>query len=579
MSFPKLRQKHATFLRGAPPITTGDQFWKQKTFRERCYDWASGLNKTDVPCSTVPSVLLLFYIFKMSLYVALYYSFFLDKELSLWAEKNVKRGIIYTMLGDAVGLNSTCGPLGFRSGLKPFFVPLYNFLTPGTITAPLIPGVPARRSIWLVMAYIIYLVTLFRALLAPNTVGPYEAIPVVTVLAFITPFDFIITEASRGEHYGYMMFCLCFSGPQWIFGCQCVQVALWTGAGVAKLGPWFQYVVCNMLPAAPFARFIPGLIKALHKDFPKDMNPSNLTFIISSFGCASEIFMGWLCVFEPTRRLGVFVTIGFHCYIGLNLPFASVQEWNIFCIWSSLYFFGQKTVQIPTELHPVLAVFLLVCLVIIPVYGQICPTRVPFLFAYRPYAGNWYFGWHVISKEGQKKLQKLKIAESAFAEEHDLLDDYEFQRQFTEYGLTGMLSQFPHFRPLLPIVEWLEQRNNWSSPNEYRVFFQVAFLNLVHGWNLGTGYNIRPGAPYYPELQARCGFKKDECFMIVCQPCSLLDHTVTWFVVDVADPKTYNGEFVLQGSAPYSELAKLQPIQMDVKQLEHYSRTSLKKQY
>ena len=41
----------------------------------------------------------------------------------------------------------------------------------------------------------------------------------------------------------YMLFCLSFPGSQWVFGCQCVQIALWCGAGTSKLGPWFKYVI------------------------------------------------------------------------------------------------------------------------------------------------------------------------------------------------------------------------------------------------------------------------------------------------------------------------------------------------
>ena len=51
-------------------------------------------------------------------------------------------------------------------------------------------------------------------------------------------------EASRGEHYGYMLYCLAFD--EWLFGCQCVQLALWTGAGLSKLGPWFKAVPVSM---------------------------------------------------------------------------------------------------------------------------------------------------------------------------------------------------------------------------------------------------------------------------------------------------------------------------------------------
>jgi len=114
------------------------------------------------------------------------------------------------------------------------------------------------------------------------------------------------------------------------------------------------------------------------------------------------------------------VTLGFHTFIASHLPFASVQEWNIFCGWASLVFFGMHPFEWPAGgVHPALAAGLALALVIVPLVGQILPSRVPFLFAFRPYAGNWFFAWHVVSASGQAKLRQLKTAESLFFEEND----------------------------------------------------------------------------------------------------------------------------------------------------------------
>ena len=56
---------------------------------------------------------------------------------------HARRFIVYNILGDCLGINSTGGPLGFR--VKFFFVTWYNLLVPGSITCPLLPGVPAKR--------------------------------------------------------------------------------------------------------------------------------------------------------------------------------------------------------------------------------------------------------------------------------------------------------------------------------------------------------------------------------------------------------------------------------------------------
>lgn len=279
--------------------------------------------------------------------------------------------------------------MGFRSTLWFCFVPLYNFLTPGTITGPLVPGIKAVRGRALVAGYIVYIALLCRAMLSPS-IGAAEVLPPLALLAVMAPFDFVIAECSRAEHYGYMLFALAFS-DSWLFGLQIVQIGLWTGAGVSKLGPWFKYTVVNMSCNSPLAPLMPSFLRALHTGFPTDMRPSRLARAASAFGTCAEICVGPLCAFGPTRYLGVVLALGFHSFIFFHLPFASVQEWNIFCMWAAVYLFGVHEFALPPSgaVHPALATVLLLGLVVVPAVGQLFPARVPFLFAFRPYAGNW----------------------------------------------------------------------------------------------------------------------------------------------------------------------------------------------
>ena len=95
---------------------------------------------------------------------------------------------------------------------------------------------------------------------------------------------------------------------------------------------------------------------------------------------------------------------------------------NVFCMLASFYLFGLHSVADsypPGGVHPALAAGLLVVLVAVPVVGQLCPARVSFLFAFRPYAGNWFFAWHVVATPALPKLRRLKTAESLLFEEND----------------------------------------------------------------------------------------------------------------------------------------------------------------
>jgi hypothetical protein len=143
--------------------------------------------------------------------------------------------------------------------------------------------------------------------------------------------------------------------------------------------------------------------------------------------------------------------------------------------------------------------------------------------------------------------------------------DATFAAQFVQWGLTAQLIQFPAYRPLVPLVELLEGRHGWASADDYRLFFMMPFLALVHGWNLGAGFHVREGAPYYKALQEQCGFAKGECLAVVFKPLSLLSRTAEWFAVDVADQSV-----VLRGKAPYAALEALQPMEMTVDKLKEF---------
>ena len=184
-----------------------------------------------------------------------------------------------------------------------------------------------------------------------------------------------------------MMFCLMFTGPQWVFGCQCCQIALWTWAGMAKVGPWFPYVTAQMTPNCFLLRPLPSwVLKLLSKDHPRDLNPSRLCAVLAYSGVLLEITCGSMCAYGPTRMVGVAMALTLHLYITSMLPFASVMEWNVYCMWSIKTFFydPESAMSVPADLHPALAAFLVVALVLVPAVGQLYPKMVPFLFAFRP---------------------------------------------------------------------------------------------------------------------------------------------------------------------------------------------------
>ena len=576
---PKDRRSYPTFMLPAEPPIWGPKH-KAMGFRERIKAWNDCIVGD---LNAFPYVVFANYTFKIWLYCWLFQNKLRNTEVDLFAEDNLKRFILYNIIGDVLGFNSTGGPLGFR--MKFFFVTWYNLLMPGSITCPLIPGVPAKRNILQSAGYVAYIFFLVVALQAPLIT--YDVIlPVVATLAVLTPFDFVTFQASRGEHSGYMIFCCLFpwSGSA-LTGLRLCQAFLWFWAGVAKVGPWMKYVNAFMMPnsklLAIIALFGVPVSDMLYKDRKgklgaPDVNPSGFLKFLANLGCLGEIALGPLNLFYP--RYGVPLALVFHSYILSMTPFASVMEWNVFCIYLVLALFsaeystdGFTGYEVGTtflsSMSMALGCFLLFVLVIVPLYGQLYPKRVPFLTAFRPYAGNWRFTWHIVSNKAKEKLRKLRCLEGIFITENARLlwgGNPHFCDQFEDY-FSGNMVFFPHFRPLIPMVEKLEKRMGWKSPDEYTTLFNEIFLNAITGWTLGTGYYVN--GPFFKAVASTCGFEENECFVAVFEPHGMLDHTSEWHLVDITKPDVK----IYHGKCPYEELENMQPCDMTVKMFDAQS--------
>ena len=58
--------------------------------------------------------------------------------------------------------------------------------------------------------------------------------------------------------------------------------------------------------------------------------------------------------------------------------------------------------------------------------------------------------------------------------------------QLEEYFVGNMVF-FPHFRPIIPIVEKLKEARGWAGHADCALLFNECFINAVFGWSLGTG--------------------------------------------------------------------------------------------
>lgn len=545
----KLAEAHDDFWH-PPSVPFEESLWRSLGFRERVRLWMKQLDKK----APVPIVAALLYAFKLPLWFAVFNYIFRNRRLPFSADLNVKRWIVYNVLHDVLGLGATSGPLGFKFNLKVPCEAWWYFLTPGTLTFPLVPRVGGVRTRSTVALYMGYIMSLMRALVAPK-IGLREIGPALAFLLSLAPFDVLPFFASRGEHYVYQMICLCFGGQQWRFGCQMVQVALWTGAGLSKVGPWFKYVVGFMVPNCVFLRdHIPQVRKMIMKDPPHDTRPSSLGIVLAHAGTATEIVMGILCAWERTRKAGLFAMTGFHFFIISQTPIASVFEWNIYSILMGWYLFGYgKGVKVG-EISYRLIAFLVCALVVVPVYGQLCPEKVPFLMAYRPYAGNWRWMWCLITKSALPRLHRLRTFDDTPLPGRKAIPLFGSEPRYEEhidYVSTASLMLFPSYRALPGIVDNLNDRYG-RKIDDVHVIPHVPFENYVVGWSLGIGWGMFRES-FRASMQSVCAFDAGECIFIQFEPLGLMRRDVHWRAVDVS-----TGEILMSGHNQYSELEQLQ---------------------
>lgn len=150
------------------------------------------------------------------------------------------------------------------------------------------------------------------------------------------------------------------------------------------------------------------------------MNPANFMAYWAIFGFCLEMCLAPLSLFAP--KIGLGLAISMHLYILSMLPFASVMEWNLVCLYIGIAVFGidfdgYLYEPLPETIHPALLLFFFVSLFLIPLLGNIYPAKIPFLLAMRPYMGNWRFTWHIVSRKAEDKLRyKLEL--------HNIYDTY-----------------------------------------------------------------------------------------------------------------------------------------------------------
>ena len=322
---------------------------------------------------------------------------------------------VWTLLWEGIGLGAGSMPLTFR------FVPpiggIIYWLRPGTIRLPPWPTrVPltkgTTRTIVDVALYAAVLVTGFYLLLSSGETvagtagGRLDPAAIAVLLGFWGLLGFrdkVSFLAFRPEVYGFLMIVFLFPLSNLITGSQIVLFCIWWGAASSKLNHHFPFVVSVMISNTPWNRSRTAKAR-LWRRYPQEMMPSQLAAMAAHLGTVMEFTLPLLLLVTQGGLIGTLAVIGmvtFHVHITSTFPLAVPLEWNLFMIFGILFLFGHYG-GAPFVIHdPLLAVFLLLIGVGLPVLGNFRPDLVSFLPGMRYYAGNWATSQWLFRKSSQ----------------------------------------------------------------------------------------------------------------------------------------------------------------------------------
>ena len=449
---------------------------------------------------------------------------------SWWLEPIAfQKAFIWACLVEVLGFGCMSGPLGFH--IWPPFTAFLHFLRPGTIKIAPFPKLPlfgGTTRTWLdVVLYGGFVLALVHALVAPE-IGRSQLVPIVALLPLCALADKTIVLAARVEHHFAMIVCFLLAG-NFIAACKAVQLSIWFWAGVSKLTVAFGYVIPVMTVNNPLVRSA-ALRRRMFVAFPDDLAPSRLGRAMAHAGTFLEFAAPLTLLFVtesgPLLVAGMVLVLMLHGFILGNMPAGAVFEWNLVSLYAAFFLFvGYPQVTVLDVDSWPLAIYLIAGCLVLPLVGNLVPSRVSFLVAMRYYAGNWAWNAWLFRGESYKKLDCVKRASPLL---HEQLQRFA-PAEAASMDCRGLAFRSLHLQGrtlglLLPKA--LEGR----PFHEYRYVDGENVAGSVLGWNFGEGHLC--SERLLAAVQEQCGFEDGEVRAIVVESQPLLGATLHWRIFD-----------------------------------------------
>jgi hypothetical protein len=449
---------------------------------------------------------------------------------SWWLEPIAfQKAFIWACLVEVLGFGCMSGPLGFH--IWPPFTAFLHFLRPGTIKLAPFPKLPVfggtTRTWFDAILYGAFVLALVHALVAP-AIGASELVPIVVLLPLCGLADKTILLAARVEHHFAMIVCFLLAG-NFIAACKVVQLSIWFWAGVSKLTVAFGYVIPVMTVNNPLVRSA-SLRRRMFVAFPDDLAPSRLGKTMAHAGTFLELAapLTLLFVTQPGPLLvaGMILVLMLHGFIIGNMPAGAVFEWNLVSLYAAFFLFvGYPHVTVLDVGSTPLALYLVVGCFLLPLIGNLVPSRVSFLVAMRYYAGNWAWSGWLFRGESMKKLDTVKRASPLFREQLE---------RFAPAEAANMDCRGLAFRSLhlqgRTLGLLLPKALGGRPFHEYTYVDGENVAGSILGWNFGEGHLCNERL--LECIQAECRFEEGEVRAIMVESQPLHRKTLHWRIVD-----------------------------------------------
>jgi hypothetical protein len=491
-----------------------------------------------------PAIVYVFYAIKIVLYVAgwsLFCSFTPGAgdlaSIDKWefGRAEFEKAVLWSMMFEGLGFGCGSGPLSAR--FFPPFTAFLHFLRPGTTKRPLFAKLPVLggyRRTWLDVGLYAGAQVLLLAALLSSQVPHGLLIAIALLYPVLALADKTIFLSARGEHYWAVTVLFALSS-NWIPAAKALWIALWLWAGISKLTPHFTSVVCVMTSNAPATARMPWLRKLMYRRFPVDLRPSRWAGIAHG-GAGLEFAIPIVMLIAQggtLTKIGLVMMVFLHCWIASNVPPAVPLEWNVMMIYGGFFLFSKHAAVSIFSMPPACALFLFVMAVLVPLLGNLFPSRVSFLMAMRYYAGNWPFSIWLFQGESHRKLDAVKKVSKWVPDQ--------VAQFYDERAAIGVTTRAVAFRllhlqgralpELIPKAVDRFEEYTWADGE--------LICGMVLGWSFGDGH--LSDEEFLTAVQEQCQFEPGELRVIMVEAQPLGRRSCNYRIHDASTGKLDEG--------------------------------------